>query len=125
GEVAAVSFGQAAAGEATGGGVGAAELQADAVGEQRWLDSLTPLATDGFGGLPGSGTRLGLRRTGFFHVERRPSRWWLVDPAGNAFFQLGVCAMTPSDDYTYVAGREGRYAWLPSPRGAFRSAYRT
>ncbi|HEX2999209.1 MAG TPA: beta-galactosidase, partial [Armatimonadota bacterium] len=35
---------------------------------------------------------VGLRgkRTGFFHVERKDGRWWVIDPAGEAFYIVGT-----------------------------------
>ena len=81
------------------------------------------LPLSAFGGLPGSGTRLGLKATGFFHVEKHDDRWLLVDPAGNAFFHFGLCGAAPSDDYTLVKGREAAYEWLPSPEGEFATAF--
>ena len=87
-----------------------------------WLATLHPPALDTFGGLPGSGAKLGLKRSGFFHVEKKGDRWILVDPDGNAFFHLGICGFNPSDDYTYVAGRERVYEWLPAHDGEFADA---
>lgn len=43
---------------------------------------------DAWGGLTGSG--LTTRCTGFFRIERPGERYWLVDPAGNPWFGLGV-----------------------------------
>ncbi|MBI5818901.1 MAG: beta-galactosidase [Verrucomicrobia bacterium] len=99
------------------------KLKQDAQAEAAWLASLQPPVLDTFGGLPGSGGKLGLKRTGFFHVEKKDARWILVDPEGNAFFHLGVCAFGPSDDYTYFAGRERIYEWLPARDGEFKSAF--
>ena len=48
----------------------------------------------------------------------------LVTPDGNAFFQLGVCGISPCDDYTTVRGRESIYEWLPSSQQEFLSARR-
>ncbi len=83
-------------------------------------------ATDAFGGLAGSGERLGLKKTGYFHVARLDSgREVLVTPEGNAFFQLGVCGIANTDDYTTVKGRERIYEWLPATSDeTFRSAWR-
>ena len=99
------------------------ELKQDVQTEAAWLASLHPPVLDTYGGLPGSREKYGLRRTGFFHVEKKDVRWILVDPDGNAFFHLGVCAMNPSDDYTYFAGRESLYEWLPAHDGEFKSAF--
>ncbi len=101
------------------------EIKADIAAEKQWLDSLTPPHRDEFGGLPGSGEKLGLRKTGFFHVEQKDKKWVLVDPAGNAFFHMGLCGFCPSDDYTYFKGRESIYEWIPSMDGEYKSAYHT
>src|SRR5690606_13261133 len=81
---------------------------------------------DAFGGLAGSGARLGLKKTGFFHVAEVAGRHVLVTPAGNVFFQLGVCGIASTDDYTLVKGREHIYEWLPprDPDDQFASAWR-
>ena len=106
-----------------------AELMSDAVEERDWLESLRPAATDRFGGLPGSGEKFGLKATGFFHVGQvaRSGGGFtdvLVTPEGNAFFQLGVCGISPCDDFTTVSGRESIYEWLPGSAPAFLSARR-
>ena len=101
-----------------------AELQADAESEKAYYAGLTPPAFDSFGGLPGSGEKLGLKKTGFFHVEQQGGKSWLVDPEGNAFFHLGICGFSPGDDYTYVKGREQSYAWLPEHQGEYNTAFR-
>lgn len=102
------------------------ELRADAKAEETASPAMKEPVLDRFGGFPGSGERLGLSKTGYFHVERKgkPGQWWLVDPDGNAFFHLGVCGFGPNDDYTYVKGREGIYEWLPKAEGEFASAFR-
>ena len=91
---------------------------------QAQRQSLKPPTGDTYGGLPGSGAKLGLKATGFFHVEQKAGRWHLVDPEGNDFFQLGVCCINPGDDYTYLPGREGIYEWLPPAGGEFATAFR-
>ena len=100
-----------------------AELKQDLPNEAAWLATLRRPTLDRFGGLPGSGEKLGLKRSGFFHVEKYGSRWVLVDPEGNAFFHLGVCAFGPADDYTYFAGRERIFEWLPARTGEFATAF--
>ena len=102
----------------------AEDLQTDAKTEQAYYASLKTPSLDKFGGLPGSCEKLGLTATGFFHVEKKGARWILVDPAGDAFYHLGVCAVGPVDDYTTVTGRESIYEWLPSKDGEFASAFR-
>jgi len=104
-----------------------AELKADAASEAAYYAGLTPPARNRFGGLPDSGAKLGLRKTGFFHVEPKKigSRdvWVLVDPDGDAFFHLGVCAFGPGDDYTSVEKREDVFEWLPPRTDAFAAAW--
>ncbi|MBP7638245.1 MAG: hypothetical protein KBA18_10250, partial [Kiritimatiellae bacterium] len=46
------------------------ELRTDAAAEAAYYAGLIPPARNRFGGLPGSGAKLGLRKTGFFRVER-------------------------------------------------------
>ncbi len=100
------------------------ELKADAIAEKTYFDSLHPPQFDPYGGLPKSHEALGLQATGFFHVEKKGERWYLVDPAGNVFFHLGLCGMDPGDDYTLVKGRESTYESLPPYDGEFRSAFK-
>ncbi|HEV7298417.1 MAG TPA: sugar-binding protein [Tepidisphaeraceae bacterium] len=101
------------------------ELKADVESEKAYYASLTSPALDRFGGLDGSGETLALKATGFFHVVARDGRWMMVNPLGNLFYPVGVCVHMPGDDYTYVAGREGAYAWLPEREGEFGSTYRS
>ena len=101
------------------------ELAADASAEKAYYDGLQPPPLDGYGGLPDSGKRLALKATGFFHAEKKGERWLLADPAGNAFFHLGLCSANPNEDYTLVKGRESAYAWLPPRDGEFASAYKS
>jgi hypothetical protein len=91
------------------------DLHADVAADQAYYASLTPPTGDAFGGLPGSGKALGLQATGFFHVEKKgEKKWVLVDPAGNEFFHLGVCSLPPGDDGTLISVQRGAFAWLPS-----------
>jgi hypothetical protein len=99
------------------------EIKADATTEGAYYASFTPPTFDPFGGLPDSGAKMGLQKTGFFHVEKKGDKWALVDPAGNIFFHLGICAFAPGDDYTLVKGRESAFAWLPPTDGEFKTAY--
>lgn len=114
----------------------ASELVADVRREDAYYHSLDwvgrmakkGLKTDAFGGIEGTGTKLGLKKTGFFHVEQKTvkgqSRWFLVDPAGNAFFHLGVCGFAASDDYTDVTGRTSGFEWLPPHDAKFGKAWK-
>ena len=104
-----------------------AELKADAASEAAYYASLTPPARNRFGGLPGSGTKLGLKKTGFFHVESKKigarDVWVLADPDGDAFFHLGVCTFGPGEDYTSIEGRTDVFDWLPPHDGEFAAAW--
>ena len=99
------------------------ELKADVTADKALYDSMAGLKRDEFGGLLDSGRNYGLKTTGFFHVEKNDKRWLLVDPAGNAFFDLGICCFQPSDDYTYLKGREGIYEWIPAYDSEFKTAF--
>ncbi|HEX2948782.1 MAG TPA: hypothetical protein VHV83_04325, partial [Armatimonadota bacterium] len=101
-----------------------AELQADIAADIAYYAGLNPPKWDTYGGLPGSGAKLGLKKTGFIHVEKKGNRWLMVDPEGNAFFHLGVCCVGSCDDYTWTKGRENIYEWLPSRTGEYATAFR-
>lgn len=104
------------------------DLKQDAQRDQEYYASLNPPAFDRFGGLPGSQEKLHLKKTGFFHIETTgKNQQVMVDPDGNLFFQLGLCALaTNCDDYTTVKGRERIYEWLPKgpDAAAFKTAWR-
>ena len=100
------------------------DLNADVAADTAYYSLLLVPERDKFGGLPGSGTQLGLNKTGFFHMEQKGGKSWLVDPEGNAFFHTGLCGFQPSDDYTYIQGREDIFEWLPKSGDAFSTAYR-
>jgi len=120
-------FGQDARREFPGKVHDEAELKADVAQDEAYFAGFTPPVRDQFGGLSDSGTKLGLKKTGFFHVEKKAAagrdQWVMVDPDGNAFFHLGICGFGPSDDYTYVEGRTDIYDWLPPHTGDFASAW--
>lgn len=101
------------------------ELKADVEGEKAYLASLDPPAIDKYGGVPGSMAKLGLKATGFFHVEQKKGRWYLVDPDGNAFFHMGLCGMGPVDDFTLVKGREQIYQSIPSYNSEYKTAFKS
>jgi len=99
------------------------QLKQDIAAESAFDSALPAPKRDIYGGLPGSAAKYGLKNTGFFHVEKHGTQWILVDPAGNAYFQLGVCEVGPGDDYTKIAGRENIYTWLPPTTGDLATAY--
>jgi hypothetical protein len=51
------------------------------------------------------GGRMGLsgKTTGFFHVEQLKNRWWLVTPAGHAFYTLGMAGLPEAAFAQYKA----------------------
>ena len=51
-------------------------------------------ADDGLDTYGGLRSRTG-RATGFFHAEKRGSRWWLVTPEGGLFLHVGVNSVAP------------------------------
>ncbi len=104
------------------------ELKQDVEDEKAYYAGFNPPQLDAYGGLPGSGQRLGLKKTGFFHVQKigesqssHGSRWVLVNPEGNATFHLGICVFGRAA-YTYVEGRESIYEWVPPAGGEFATA---
>ncbi|MBP5234179.1 MAG: hypothetical protein J6333_12335, partial [Planctomycetes bacterium] len=100
-----------------------AEMRSEVESEKAYYASFKPLKTDKFGGLPDSGAKLGLKKTGFFHVEKKGDKWFLADPEGNAFFHLGVCSFSFTEDYTYIEGREDIYEWIPPHDEQFKGAW--
>ena len=107
----------------------AAQLRADVLADKAYYAGFKAPARDIYGGLIGSGARLGLQKTGFFHVDKirdatRGELPVMVDPDGNLWFQLGLCSMgNAGDSYTYLPGRENKFDELPAPNGEFASAF--
>ncbi len=93
------------------------QLQSDVAADEAYYGSLTPPTDrDAHGGLVGSGASLGLQATGYFHVQTVDGKSILVDPEGNATFNLGLDGLGyTGDTYTQVTGREYEYAYLPDP----------
>jgi hypothetical protein len=60
--------------------------------------------------------------TGFFRTEHDGWRWWLVDPAGYAFWSAGVDCVNSSID-AHIKGLEKTLAFKPDPNGPFKAAY--
>lgn len=65
----------------------------------------------------------GLRRSGWFHTQKRDGRWLLVTPDGHAFFSLGVNAVAADGGRSYVEGREFMFHDLPPDSGAWTAFY--
>lgn len=51
--------------------------------------------------------------TGNFRVENDGTRWWLVDPEGNAFYSHGVCYGSRMGEFFNTDGIEKLCQWLP------------
>jgi len=98
------------------------ELKKDVEADKAYYNSLNPPATDTYGGLPDSGQKYDLHKTGFFHIEKIKDRFVMVDPDGNLFFERGLCPIAPLADYTLAGGRYGAFEWLPTVQNGFRSA---
>jgi len=116
-------FGQRARKEFPGKVKSEQALRAD-VASQRAALPPAIAGRDRYGGLAGSGKRHGLQGTGYFRLARVAGRQVLLTPDGNLFFQLGVCGINVTDDFTTVAGRRGSYEWLPPRSGPLASAWR-
>jgi hypothetical protein len=99
------------------------DLKADLSADKAYYESLVPPALTRYGSLPGSKEKLGLKQTGFFHLENIKGHWYLVDPDGNWLFHLGVCSFAPYTSSTYYQGREKNYEWIPPFDGEFKSAF--
>lgn len=100
------------------------ELRADAAKEKAGdAPAWPPAGLDVYGGQTGRGAELGLKKTGFFHVEQNGGRWLMVTPDGNPVFHLGICSFQPGEDYTYIQGRTSIYEWLPPYESEFRTAF--
>ncbi|MEO6800307.1 MAG: beta-agarase [Rhodanobacter sp.] len=78
------------------------------------------------GGVDAYGGRLdvqGLHQTGWFHAQKHGDRWYLVTPAGHAFFSLGVNAVASDGGRSYVQGREFMFRDLPPDGGPWSAFY--
>ncbi len=75
------------------------------------LDGYTqqkPVALDSYGG---RADQKGDRATGFFYEEKIGNRWWLIDPAGNRYFNIALNAVGPGSS--------------PEEKSAFREKFGT
>lgn len=91
------------------------QLKTDVAADEAYYSSLTPPQRDPYGGMPDSGKKLGLKATGFFHIEKLTNgKPVMVDPLGNLYFSLGANGLKYTNTYTLIKGREYAYEWLPS-----------
>ena len=120
-------FGQTTRREFPGKVADETDLKTDGESEKEFYAGLVPPVRNRFGGLPGSGAKLGLEKSGFFHVEPKTVGGRevrvLVDPDGDACFHLGVCSFGPAEDFTTVENRADIFEWLPPREGEFAAAW--
>ena len=54
--------------------------------------------------------------TGFFRVEKRDDRWWIIDPNGNPFIHKGVAVFRPGNSDNQKSAQANKYGsdenWL-------------
>jgi hypothetical protein len=106
-------FGQRIRADWPGKVVDEEDLRERAATEQRLLCDTPDLpGRDEYGGLLEGPS---FEATGFFRVDRdHNGTWWLVTPAGHAFWSVGVTGIRiDANEFTGVAGREHIYAQLP------------
>jgi hypothetical protein len=99
------------------------QLKSEAAKEQQqlkgWLAERGKSGLDRFGGVTGGAT---FEAAGYFRTQKLDGRWYLVTPEGHPFYSLGVNAVAPDNERTYVEGREWMFASLPKegePGAAF------
>jgi hypothetical protein len=65
-----------------------------------------PVPLDPYGG---RADQKGGKGTGFFYTERIGNRWWLIDPDGNRYFNIGLDAVGPGETATEKTAFEQKY----------------
>jgi hypothetical protein len=73
------------------------------------LDGYTqqsPVAMDLYGGRV---DEKGDRATGFFYTEKIGNRWWLIDPDGNHYFNIGLNSVRPGQTVTETTAFQEKY----------------
>ena len=97
-----------------------AELRDARQKEKVSLDAADRNAFDRYGGrMDGQN----LATTGWFHTQKRGSRWQLVTPEGHAFFSLGINAVVFDGARSYVEGRQYMFNGLPADNGEWAAFY--
>jgi hypothetical protein len=64
-----------------------------------------------------------LEATGFFRVEKRDGKWWLVDPEGRLFWSHGIDCVNSSHATTPITDRKHWFQALPSADSPFARFY--
>lgn len=97
-------------------------LQARQEEEERLQAWGQPEGRDAYGGWTQAGWKE--RGTGFYQVKQHRGFWWLLSPAGNPCFYLGLSsAPGHSWETTPVSDREFLFEWLPSRTGPEAAAW--
>lgn len=82
----------------------------------------TPGNIDQYGGITNAPWKE--KATGFFHIVKHDDKWWLISPAGNPCFYIGLCdAPSYTWEATPITGREYLFSGLPSHDGPFAAAW--
>jgi uncharacterized protein (TIGR03437 family) len=100
-----------------------ADLQAAATEEQKALAGWgTPSGYDAWGGVLNAGWQEAA--TNFFHVVQRNSVWWLISPAGNPCFYIGLdTGPLITGNNTPTTYRTWEFATLPPPAAPYNVAW--
>ncbi|HEU5070259.1 MAG TPA: beta-galactosidase [Verrucomicrobiae bacterium] len=98
-----------------------ADLTARREAEAQQLEQLPgPQAWDRFGGAA-AGPQL--TASGFFRVEKRAGKWWLVDPDGHLFFSQGIDCVRAGGDFTPIEERADWFAEFSGDNPALASFF--
>jgi len=100
-----------------------ADLQSAAAQEQTALAGWgVPTGYDAWGGVQNAGWQD--TATGFFHLVQRNTIWWLISPAGNPCFYIGLdTGPLTTGNNTPTSGREWEFAALPPQTAPYNSAW--
>ena len=100
-----------------------ADLASAAAAEQTKLAAWgVPSGYDAWGGVLNAGWQDSA--TGFFHVIQRNNIWWLISPAGNPCFYIGLdTGPLATGNNTPTTGREWEFAALPPSTAQYSAAW--
>ena len=100
-----------------------ADLRSAAAEEQTKLAAWgVPSGYDAWGGVLDAGWQD--RATRFFHVVQHEGMWWLISPAGNPCFYIGLdTGPLSTGNNTPTTGREWEFAALPPHTAPYNSAW--
>ncbi len=99
------------------------DLQTAAAEEQTALAAWgMPSGYDAWGGVPNAGWQD--TASSFFHVVQRNGVWWLISPAGNPCFYIGLdTGPLITGNNTPTTGRAWEFAALPPQTAAYSAAW--